>query len=113
MPKRVRDTIEEAVGVAHAEDLLLESVRDLVKDEIKAYIRSKIDANPALKEEMRHAVEEFIEAKVKESMALVRIAKCSAKLGLEMIPASMRKDVMEALVSIFEKEITSLIERGG
>jgi len=113
MVKGVRGTIEEAVGVSNVEDLLIESVRDLVKDEVKKYIRSKIDANPELKKEIKKAIEELLEAKVKESMALVKIAKCGAKLGLEMIPPQMREEMVSSLVSMLEKELFSVMGKTG
>jgi len=113
MVKGVRGTIEDAVGISNVEDLLIESLRDLVKDEVKKYIRSKIDANPELKKEIKKAIEELLEAKVKESLALVKIAKCSAKLGLEMIPPHLRQEMMTSLVSTFEKEFVSIIGKSG
>ena len=33
------------------EDIMLEAVRDLVKDELKSYIRQKVDADEELKED--------------------------------------------------------------
>lgn len=111
MAKGVRGTIGDAVGITNVEDLLIESVRDLVKDEVKKYIRAKIEANPELKKEIKKAVEEFMEAKVKESVALVKIAKCGAKLGLEMIPPHMREEMMGSLVSMFENELSVVIGR--
>lgn len=112
MVKGVRGTIEDAVGISNVEDLLIESLRDLVKDEVKKYIHAKLDANPELKEEIKKAVEEFIQAKIKESLALVKMAKCSAKLGLEMIPPHLRQEMMVSLVSTFEKEFTSILGKG-
>ena len=111
MTKGVRGTIEEAIGVSNLEDILIESFRDLVKDEIKRYIRTKIDANPELKEELKQAVEELIQAKVKESLALVKIAKSSAKLGLELIPSNLREEMISTLLAMFEKEVTSIIQK--
>ncbi|MFL2961772.1 MAG: hypothetical protein ACJZ2K_02175, partial [Candidatus Poseidoniaceae archaeon] len=38
------------------EDIMLEAVRDLVKDEIKTYIREKVEADQELKAELKDAI---------------------------------------------------------
>ena len=42
----IQERIEELL---RPEDLIMEAARDLVKDEIKGYIRQKIDENPESK----------------------------------------------------------------
>lgn len=109
----LRGLVKSAVGVSGTEDLLIEAFRDLVKDEIKKHVRAKIDSNPELREEIKSAVKELVEAKVKESIALLKIAKAGAKLGLEMVPEEMRAQFMRDLVSMFEKEMGAIFEKGG
>ena len=48
----------------------------------------------------------YFEAKLKEAYAGIKMAKAGAKLGLELIPPHMKKEVAKEL----EKEITSLFE---
>ena len=103
--------LKSAAGISHAEDLAFEAVRDLVKDEIKKYILEKLNANPELKKEFKAAVEEFIEAKLKEALALIKVGKCAAKLGLELVPSHLREGVTRDIISIFEKEINLILER--
>ena len=105
--------LRETVGAAHAEDLFVEAVRDLVKDEVKAYIRAKLDANPELKAEIREGVKDLMEAKIHEAYAFVKLAKAGAKLGLELVPPDMRADVTRELAKIIEKEVGALLERPG
>lgn len=97
--------------IVHTEDIILDAVRDLVRDEIKMYICDKLDKNPKLKEEMKKAVSELIEAKIKEAYALVKIGKCSAKLGLDLVPEHLRKVMMKELASLFEEEIGAIMEK--
>lgn len=108
----VESLLKGASGILHAEDLVLEAVRDLVKDEVKNYIREKLEQNPDLKEEMKAAVGEFLEAKVKEAYALMKVAKVSAKLGLELVPPHLREEVTKELLSVFEKELNAIMESG-
>ena len=109
----LRGLVKGAIGVSGTEDLLIEAFRDMVKDEIKKHVRSKIDANPELREEIKRAVKDLVEAKVKESLALLKIAKAGAKLGLEMVPEDMRAQFMRDLVSTFEKEMGAIFEKSG
>jgi len=95
------------------EDLLLDAIQDLVKDEIKSYIRKKLDSNPKLKEEFRQAVEELMEAKLREGYALLKIGKASAKLGLDLVPPHLRGELAKEFAAIFEKELAGIIEKVG
>jgi hypothetical protein len=104
--KLLRDTM----GAMHTEDLLVEALRDLVKDEVKAYVRARLDANPDLKGEIRAAVKDLMEAKIREAYAFVKLAKAGAKLGLELVPPEMRTEVTRELARIIEKEVASLME---
>jgi hypothetical protein len=90
-----------------SEELIIEIARELVKDEIKRIIREKLNADPELRKEFKDAVGMYFEAKVKEAYAGVKLAKSSAKLGLELIPEHMRdemsKELQQELIKIVEK----------
>ena len=42
----IRDQVQELMST---EDLVIEAFRDLVKDELKSHIRSKVEEDPELK----------------------------------------------------------------
>jgi len=107
----VERLLKETGGILHSEDLIFDAVRDLLKDEVKAYIRHRLDANPELKKEIKDAVTELLEAKLREAYALIKIAKSGAKLGLELVPPHMRQQFAKEIVGIFEKEVAALLER--
>lgn len=111
MPRELDELLKGTTGLIHAEDMAIEAVRDLVKDEIKKYIYEKLNANPELKKELKVAVEEFLEAKIKEVFALLKVGKCAAKLGLELVPSHLKEEVTKDIVSLFEKEINLILER--
>ena len=56
----MQDAIKSALGSLDTESLLVEAMQDMVKDEIKAYMRQKIDENPELKAEIKEAVRDLI-----------------------------------------------------
>ncbi len=103
--------LKQTRGLLQPEDIVVEAVRDMVKDEIKRYVRDKLEARPELKEEMKVAVSDLMEAKIKEATAMVKMAKAGAKLGLELVPPHLREEVTKDLISVFEKEINVLMEK--
>ena len=94
-----------------SETLLVDAVQDLVKDEVKRHIRQKIEEDPELKKELAESVKMLMEAKVREAMAVLKIAKGGAKLGLAMVPPELREELGQELVSMFEKEVSKMLEQ--
>lgn len=97
--------------IMHTEDILVEAIRDIIKDEIKSHIKGKLETNPELKKEFKDAVGSMLEAKAQEAYALIKLAKCTAKLGLESMPPHMREQLAKELVGLFEKEINAVLEK--
>ncbi len=93
-------------------DLVIEAFQDLVKDEIKAYIKNKLDEDPELKAEIKEALNEYLSAKIKEVNATLKLAKAGAKLGLNLIPDNLRAEVSRDIVALFEKELGIILEKG-
>ena len=93
-------------------DLVFEAVQDLIKDEIKYYIKKKLDDDPELKAEIKEALNEYISAKIKEVNATLKLAKAGAKLGLDLIPDNLRAEVSRDIVGLFEKELGIILEKG-
>ena len=93
-----------------SETLLVDAVQDLVRDEVKRHIRQKIEADPELKKELADAVRMLMDAKVHEAIAVLRLAKGGAKLGLAMVPPELRKEMGQELVNMFEQEVSKMLE---
>lgn len=92
-----------------SETLLVDAVQDLVRDEIKKHIRQKIDADPELRKELADAVKMMMDAKIHEAIAVLKLAKGGAKLGLSMVPPDLRKEMGQELVSMFEREVNQML----
>jgi adenosyl cobinamide kinase/adenosyl cobinamide phosphate guanylyltransferase len=114
-PIKGRNTLENAIRQAlssiQTEDLMVEAMRDLVKDEIKRYIRTKLDENPEIKRQMNEAVRELMDAKAREYYALARLAKNGVELGMEMMPPEMRERLSRDIASLIEKEMNQVFEK--
>jgi len=112
MPEEtIASIVRTQLGAFRTEDLLLEALRDMVKDEIKRYVRQRLDENPELKREIRAAIGEFITAKMNETYALVKLTKSGAELGLTMIPKDLREKLGKDIASLLEREVSQVIEK--
>ncbi len=111
MVKNVEDIIKESEKVLPSEDLVMEALRDIMKDEIKKYIYEKMEEKPEIKENMRKSMLLYIEAKMKEVEAVTLMTKAMGELGVVSLPPEMRKEFMESMYKLFQKEIDELIEK--
>jgi ribonucleotide reductase alpha subunit len=93
------------------EDLVIEAFRDLVKDELKAHVRSKIDDDPELKEEIKEAVAYYFHSKARSIYAELKATRAATRLGLRMLPDELQVEVGDDLVTLFEKELGALLEK--
>ena len=94
-----------------SETLLVDAVQDLVRDEIKKHIRQKIEDDPELKKELTRATKMLMDAKIHEAIAVLKLAKGGAKLGLSMVPPELRKEMGHELVAMFEKEVDEMLSQ--
>jgi hypothetical protein len=98
--------------VLGTEDIIIDAMKEMVRDEVKRHIKKTLDANPQLRQEIKDTIALYLEAKVRQVYASVKLAKSGAKLGLLMIPDHMKKEMSKEILSIFEKEIGEILERG-
>jgi hypothetical protein len=106
--KVIKPLLKEGLyDIFGGEDILIDAARDLIREEIKNYIRSRIDENPELKREFKDAVGMYFEAKLMEAFANVKLVKAGAKLGLDMVPKKMKSRMSKEL----EEELTKLLEK--
>ncbi len=110
--KTIIPLIKNVTEVIDAEELAMEAARDLIKDEIKRVIRAKLDENPALRDEIKDAISLYLESKARAAFAMVKLTKCGAKLGLELIPPGLKQEMTREVVSIFQEEINAMISKG-
>lgn len=103
--------IKNVTEVIDAEDLALEAARDLIKDEIKRVIRLRLEEDPALRDEIKEAISLYLESKARQAFAMVKLTKCGAKLGLELIPPALKQEMTKELVSTFQEEITAMLAK--
>jgi hypothetical protein len=106
--QKILKTTEE---VLQPEDFIVDAAREMIRDEIKEYLKAKLNENPELKKEFRDAIGMLVEARMREIYAIAKIAKCSAKLGLSAMPPHMKDELVKSFVSLFEKELNEILDK--
>ena len=107
----LRTISKEVLPLLNTENLIIEAVHSLIKDEIKRYIRARLYADEELKKELKETVELYVEAKLKEVYYTMKIAKTGAKLGLNLIPEKLKAEISEEITKILEKEVGQILEK--
>ncbi len=109
LEKTISNLVKGSEELISTENLIVESVQELMKDEIKSHIKNKLEENEELKAEFKKSVEMLMEAKAKEAFALAMMAKASADLGFELIPPKLKKEMKKKLSEILEEEMTEIL----
>lgn len=108
----INSVMKSTRSMLSSETIILDAIQDLVRDEVKRAIKEKLDANPELKKELKDGVRDLMDAKIHEAYAILKIGKAGAKLGIEMVPPELRKEIGKELVSLFEKEVGRMLDQG-
>jgi hypothetical protein len=93
------------------EELIVDAMRDLLREEIKRKMREELDKDPQLREELKDAIRLYFEARVNQAYATLKFVKASAKLGVQMLPDEMRAQLGKEIGSLLEKEVAALLEK--
>ena len=104
----IRDQVQELMST---EGLVIDAFRDLVKDELKNHIRSKVDKDPELKKEIKEAVAYYFHQKARSVYAESKATRAATRLGLRLLPDELQGEVGEALIGLFEKELGTLLDK--
>jgi signal recognition particle GTPase len=108
---RIDQNIKNFMKTLPSEDIYFEAVREIIKDILKEYIKKRINEDPDLKSGIAEVLKEFIAAKLKEYDSMARMARITAKIGVQIAPESIKDEAMEDFVSVFQKEIEEIIKK--
>jgi hypothetical protein len=107
----LRSIIKDPMSALKVEDLVVEAARDLVKDEIKRYIRKKLEEDPKLKNDVRIAIAELMDAKAREAYAMVKLGKCGVNLGIALVPPDLKERMDRDIAGLLEREMGQVVSR--
>ncbi|MCL4325614.1 MAG: hypothetical protein M1481_02115 [Candidatus Thermoplasmatota archaeon] len=105
----INNIMKTTETILHTEGLIGEVIHDMMKDEIKALIRKKLTDNPDIRDGIKNAMKEILEAKILESYAIVKLIKYSSDLGLTMVPSDMKKMLSKDMEAIIQKGIENML----
>ncbi len=89
----------------------MDAVRDLVKEELQRRIRKELEKDEQLQEELKRAVSDLMEAKVREMQALATIGKCGAEIGLKVLPDDIKDKMESQIAAILAREAERIVEK--
>jgi len=92
------------------DNVILEAVIDIYKDEIKETIRKKLDDNPRLNKELKNAIKEYVQGKLLEAAAQGKLLKIVAELGLVSLPDNMRDEIVKTIIKAIGPEIDTILK---
>ena len=107
----VKDILKQTGSTLQIENLMMESFREILKDEIKSRMQESLERNPDIRRDISEAIDILMEARLKEALALMKLAKASTKLGVESTPPEVRKEMISSFTALFEKELGELLEK--
>lgn len=107
----IKSTLKGGLFDLQTDEIVVDALRDILREEVKSRMREELDKHPDLKKEFRDAVRMYFEAKVHQTYAEFKLAKASAKLGLEVMPQDLRSELGREFAQILEKEMTALLEK--
>ncbi|HJN55337.1 MAG TPA: hypothetical protein QF646_03000 [Candidatus Poseidoniales archaeon] len=105
---RLSQQLQEIIS---AEELVLDAFRDLIKDELKRRVHTAIENDETLREEVDEAMNYYFQAKARSMFAEIKASRAAARLGMAILPEETKNEASEALVGLFERELTNLLER--
>lgn len=111
MMENIEELIKKSEKILPSEDLFIEAIRDLMKDEIKSYLREKMKENPQIREIMKEAMLDYIDAKIKESESVTKITKALGELGVITLPPEIKEKIIQTIYGTFKKEIDEILEK--
>ena len=107
----VSQVVKGGTDLLGTEELVVDAMRDLLKDEIKRKMREALERDPELKEELQDAVRMYFEARVRQAYATLKFVKAGTKLGVGMLPSALREELGKEIGSLLEKEVAALLEK--
>lgn len=92
------------------DDIIINAVVDIYKDEIKEIIKKKLKENPRLEEELKAAIKEYTQGKLLEAAAQGKLLKIVAELGLVSLPDSFRDEMIKNIIKALGPEIDTILK---
>lgn len=102
--------LEDSKRLLISDEIIVQAIQELYKDEIKERIREKLKDNPRLEEDLKDAIKDYTRGKLIEAGAQGKMLKVVAELGLISMPDSFRDEVVKSILKAIGPEIDTLLK---
>ncbi len=107
------DLLRKGLGMLSGETVLAEALKALVVDELKEQLKARIMSDPARREALKRAAKEYLEAKTREQLAVLKAAKVVLEAAISLVPEELAEEVSSELASLLEGYLGKMAEKLG
>ncbi len=101
---------EDSKKLLISDDIIVQAVQELYKEEIKERIKEKLKANPRMEEELKEAITDYTRGKLLEAGAQGKLLKVVAELGLISMPESVRDELVKSVLKAIGPELDTILK---
>ncbi|MCL4333046.1 MAG: hypothetical protein M1290_06575 [Candidatus Thermoplasmatota archaeon] len=102
--------LEDSKKLMLSDEIIIQAIQEIYKDEIRESIKEKLKANPRLEGELKEAIKEYMRGKLLEAGAQGRMLKVVAELGLISLPESFRDEMVKSILKAIGPELDTLLK---
>lgn len=110
MAKDENFIFEDSKRLMISDEIIVQAIQELYKDEIKDRIKERLKANPRLESELKEAIKEYTKGKLLEAGAQGKMLKVVAELGLISMPESFRDEMVKNILKAIGPELDTLLK---
>jgi|YelNatPaOPRAMG01_1025707.scaffolds.fasta_scaffold01416_29 hypothetical protein len=92
------------------DEIIIQAIQDIFRDEIKETLRKKLKENPRLEKELKDAIRDYTRSKLLEASAQGKLLKVVAELGMISLPDSFKDELVSAILKAVGPEIDVLLK---
>jgi type I site-specific restriction-modification system R (restriction) subunit len=102
--------LEDSKKLMISDEIIIQAIQDLYRDEIRESIKEKLKANPRLESELKEAIKDYLRGKLLEAGAQGKMLKVVAELGLISLPESFRDEMVKSILKAIGPELDTLMK---
>jgi type I site-specific restriction-modification system R (restriction) subunit len=110
MAKDENFILEDSKKLMISDEIIVQAIQELYKDEIKERIREKLKENPRMENELKDSIRDYTRGKLLEAGAQAKMLKVVAELGLISIPESFRDEMIKSILKAIGPELDTLLK---
>ncbi len=105
--------LKKSIDILSGETIIAEALKALVVEEVKEQLKARIMADPAKRKALKEAAKEYLEAKTREQLAVLKAAKVVLEAAISLVPEDLADEVSAELASLLEGYMKKMSEKLG